>query len=912
MIVRRISFICCFLTLVTVAQAQVQIEAALCDNRINPTGIHTRDIFFSWELASPKNNQIQTAYQLALASTATNLEQQRYDVFNSGKVNSSQSIQVLYKGPRLNAGQQYYWKVRVWSGDQVASEWSAVQTFTTGLFEPADWKQARWIGAEDAPAAARVVPFVHNPMKENDPRIIKNKPAPLLRKTFPASKKIKSAWLFISGLGHYQASLNGQKIGEAFLTPGWTHYDKTVLYNTYDLTSWVKEGTNVLGVVLGNGFYNVSQERYVKGTGSYGSPKMIALLKLQYTDGKEEFVTSDATWKWAPSAISFNNIYGGEDFDATQQQLGWNTIAFNDANWKPAVLTQMPRGILRPEIDDPVKLMDTLEVKESKVLTPTTVVYDFGQNLSGVPLIKVKGKPGQTIKLIPSELLFEDGRVNQADGVTPHFYQYTIGSNEEETWHPQFTYFALRYVQVEGAVANQSSADAPVITGIKLVHNRNSAAANGSFHCSDSLLNRIYRLIDAAVKSNIQSYITDNPQREKLSWQGEQNFMRTSINYMYHMYGMYRSLMQNVKDAQHGNGLVPDIAPEYMQFEGPFVDSPEWGTTGILNLWFLYKFYGDTVSMRNAYPMMRAYAGYLQTKAEGNLLLYGLGDWLDVGKVTPMGFTASAYYFKAIDAMAKMAALLGEKNDAAFYAQLAGAIKKAFNQKFFDSQKKIYATGSQTSMSMPLVLGLVEDQYKKEVLQNLVHNIEQIDSNRLTAGDVGHKFLVRVLFENGYSNVLYNITKREDTPGYAYQLNKGATALVETWHGGASQNQLAMGHIMEWFYEGIAGIRQQESSIAFKNILIQPTVAGDLNEARGRFHSPYGWIETHWKKESASFSIDIKLPVNTSGKTVLPAKPGDRILVNGQVLKNPVIQQNEVHIPLTSGTYQVQVINSGS
>lgn len=891
---------------VVTTRAQVIVDAALCDNRVNPTGIHPREFFFSWELSSSKHSQRQTAYQLIIASTEPGLEKQSY-VYNSGIVKSEQSIQVLYKGPALQAAQTYYWKVRVWDENNAASAWSSTQRFVTGIFEPADWKQARWIGHEDAPAAGRVVPFVHGRMKEDDPRMVKKTAAPLLRKSFNVSKQVRSALLFISGLGHYRASINGVAVGNAFLAPGWTHYDKTVLYNSYDVTNEIAKGTNAIGVMLGNGFYHISQDRYVKGTGSYGTPKMIALLKLQFDDGSYEYIVSDPSWKTKPSPITFNSIYGGEDFDARLLQNGWNKPGFDDAEWKSALLTSLPLGKLLPEIDYPVIIADSFAVKQVKRIDDNTVLYDFGQNISGIPRIKVKGKPGQVVKLTPSELIFKDGKVNQADGVTPHYYQYTIGSNEEETWQPSFTYFAVRYVQVEGAVQPGEGAGKPVVSEIKLMHNRNSTPSNGSFTCSDSLLNRIYQLIDYAIKSNIQSYITDNPQREKLSWQGEQNFMRTAINYNYNMYNMYRSLIQNMKDAQHGNGLIPDIAPEYMQFDGPFVDSPEWGTTGILDLWFLYKFYGDTMMIRKAYPMMKAYAQYLQSKAENNLLLYGLGDWLDVGKVTPKGITATVYYFKAIEALGLMAGIIGEKNDAAQYRQSAAAIKQAFNQKWFDDERKIYATGSQTAMAMPLSLGLVEDQYKQQVLNNLIRQIQQIDSNRLTAGDVGHKFLVKALYENDHPEVLYNITKRADAPGYAFQLNMGATALIETWDGKASQNQLAMGHILEWFHEGIAGIRQGEHSVAFKNIVIQPQPTGDIHAASGSFHSPYGWIRSDWELKNGMFSIHVEIPVNTKARLVLPVQKNAKLLLNGKPVKPVSYQNNAPVINLPPGIHHVTV-----
>lgn len=892
---------------ITATQAQVKVDAALCDNRINPTGIHTREFFFSWELSSQKNSQRQTAYQLVIASSPSSLEKQQYDIYNSGTVKTEQSIQVQYKGPALQPAQTYYWKVRVWDEKNIASPWSNTQQFVTGIFEPTDWQQARWIGYENAPAAARVVPFVHNRLKDGDPRMVKKAVSPLLRKSFEVSKNVRSALLFISGLGHYQASINGVAIGNAFLAPGWTHYDKTVLYNSYDVTKNIAQGANAIGVILGNGFYHISQERYVKGTGTYGTPKMIALLQLQFEDGSYEYIVSDSTWKTKPSPITFNSIYGGEDFDARLSQKAWNTPGYNDADWKPVLLTAMPQGKLLPEIDYPVIIADSFTVKSVKKIDDNTLLYDFGQNISGIPKIKIKGKPGQVVKLTPTELIFKDGKVNQADGVSPHYYLYTIGSSDEETWQPSFTYFAVRYVQVEGAAQPGDGGDKPVLSEIKLMHNRNSTPSNGSFACSDSLFNRIYKLIDNAVKSNIQSYITDNPQREKLSWQGEQNFMRTAINYNYNMYNTYRSLVQNMKDAQHGNGLIPDIAPEYMQFDGAFVDSPEWGTTGILDMWFLYKFYGDTMMMRKAYPMMKAYAKYLQSKAENHLLLYGLGDWLDVGKVTPKGITATAYYFKAVEALSSMAGIIGEKADALFYKKLAASIKQAFNQKWFDEWRKIYAIGSQTAMAMPLATGIVEEKYKQAVLNNLITQIQNADSNRLTAGDVGHKFLVKALYENDHPEVLYNITKRDDAPGYAWQLNLGATALIETWDGKASQNQLAMGHILEWFHEGIAGIRQSKHSTAFKNIVIQPQVVGDIHAASGSFHAPYGWIRSSWELKDETFSIHIEIPVNTSATVILPALKGATLLQNGKPVKSVTYKNNKAIISVLPGSHRITV-----
>ncbi|GAB3246454.1 glycoside hydrolase family 78 protein [Larkinella harenae] len=883
--------------------AQIRVTRALCDNKTNPLGIDPRSLFFSWEMESPEQNVSQSAYQLVVASTKEKLNAGTFDIFDSGVVKRSQSIQVRYTGKALQPAQTYAWKVRVWDSGQKTSEWSRPQQFTTGIFSREDWKNARWIGLEATSDSMRVVPFVHMRMKPDDRRLLKNAVSPLLRKTFTTTKNIRQALFFVSGLGHYEASINGQRIGQAFLAPGWTNYDKTVLYNTFDVTRQLRAGSNAIGVVLGNGFYHISQERYVKGTGAFGNPTLIALLKITYTDGRTETIVSDPSWKAAPSPITFNTIYGGEDYDARQEQPGWNTPGFDDKAWKNALVVSGPRGSLKPEIDEPVLLLDSLTVKKETVVG-NGVVYDFGQNVSGIPRIKVRGKAGQTLKITPAELLHPDGRVNQADGVAPHYYVYTLKGNGEETWQPRFSYFAVRYVQIE---SSDGSEPLPELTEIKVLHNRNSSPSNGHFACSNALFNRIEGFIDWAIKSNLQSYITDNPQREKLSWQGEQNFMRTAINYRYNVYNLYRSLVQNMQDAQHESGLVPDIAPEYIQFEGPFVDSPEWGSTAILDMWFLHQNYGDTAIIRKAYPMMTRYAEYLNRKATDHILAYGLGDWLDMGRVTPMGLTATAYYYHAIQALSQLAALIGQQQDAQRYRSLAQDIKTAFNRKFFNAETGLYATGSQTAMAMPVSMGLVEEKYRADVINKLATNIQRVDSNRLTAGDVGHLFLVKALYQNGHPATLFAMTNRDDVPGYGYLLKKGATALVETWDGKASQNQLAMGHILEWFQEGIAGIAQEDHSVAFKAIRIQPQPVGDLTWAEGSFHSPYGWIKTHWEKNSRSFVLQVEVPVNTRATVYLPAEASSRIYKNGKIVENARFEANSALLEIGSGKYEFKV-----
>ncbi len=397
-----------------VVNSQITVVSALCENKINPSGVNPEDIVFSWEMQSGERDVTQTAYQLVISSSEELLNAGKFDVYNTEVVKSRQNIQVEYNGKDLQPARVFYWKVRVWDNKKNPSGWSGVQNFTTGIFSERDWENAKWIAYEDFPDSLRVVPdFDKKKMNADNSKIIVNALSPLLRKEFNVTKEISRALLFICGLGHYEASINGSVIGDEFLSPGWTYYDKTVLYNTYDITNQITKGSNTLGVILGNGFYNVSPERFNYINVAFGKPKMITLLKILYADGSEESIITDNSWKTSRSPITFNNIYGGEDYDARLEQDRWNTPSFVDQNWKQAVEVKSPLGKLLPETDYPVQILDSFEVKNISYTDTGICVYDFGQDVSGIARIKVQGKAGQSIRLIPGELLDDNGNVDQ-------------------------------------------------------------------------------------------------------------------------------------------------------------------------------------------------------------------------------------------------------------------------------------------------------------------------------------------------------------------------------------------------------------------------------------------------------------------------------------------------------------------
>lgn len=700
---------------------------------------------------------------------------------------------------------------------------------------------------------------------------------PLFRKSFGIKKAVTSATVFISGLGQFEMSINGKKAGDHFLDPGWTQFSKKAQYVTFDVTKQLRRGENVIGVSLGNGFYYIPGERYRKLTGAYGYPKMIAKIRVQYKDGSEQTIVSDNSWSTAPSPVFFSSIYGGEDYDASKEKSGWDQKGYNDAGWKRAVVTTGPPKLVAQSAA-PVKVMQVFNPVSKKELSKGVWVYDLGQNFSGIPSIKVSGKKGDTVRLRPAELINADGSANQKATGAPHYYTYVLKGTGIEEWQPRFTYYGFRYVQVEGATPHAGNTGLPVIKKLKGLHIRNSADEIGSFSCSNALFNKTNDLIRWAIRSNMVSVFTDCPHREKLGWLEETHLMGASVQYNYDIAALIKKVVHDMIDAQTPEGLIPDIAPEYVHFDGGFRDSPEWGSAGVIFPWYAFQWYGDTAILRDAYPMMKKYVHYLKGKAKGHILYFGLGDWFDLGpnrpgvsQLTPEGVTSTATYYYDLTILSKIARVLGYKSEVPFFEDWAQTVKMAFNKKFFNTITKQYATGSQAANAMALYMGLVEPRDRNAVVQNLVKDI-RAHNNALTGGDVGYRYVLRALEDAGYSDVIYDMNNRSDVPGYGYQLAHGATALTESWAAlpSVSNNHFMLGHLMEWFYSGLCGIRQAEGSVGFKAIEIRPHPVGSITHARAQYHSVYGLIEAGWKKEGRQFTVTVSIPPNTTATVYFP------------------------------------------
>lgn len=748
-----------------------------------------------------------------------------------------------------------------------------------------------------------------------------SRPLPIFRHSFTVNGRVAGATLYISGLGQFEAHINGRNVTDAVLTPAWSDYRKRIYYDTYDVTALLQSGENVIGVMLGNGMYNVEKTpgRYTKFQGSFGKPKLIAELHLRLADGHEQTIGTGSEWKTSPGPITFSSTYGGEDYDARLEQPGWDAPGFHDQSWSRAAVVEGPGGKLVPEDIPPVKAFDRYEPIKETHPRPGVFVYDLGQNFAGWPEIEVSGLQGSSVKLIAGELLDANGLVTQRSANAypdkQNSFTYVLRGEGVERWHPRFSYYGFRYVQVEA-----SGNPFPEVHHIDGRFLHDAVNIDGRFTSSSDLLNRIHTLIDRAMLSNMFSVLTDCPHREKLGWLEQTHLAGSSLMYNYDLSALYAKMADDMQDAQLANGLVPDIAPEFTVFENGFRDSPEWGAAVILSPWTAYQFYGDIRLLRNHYDSMARYLVYLGSRAQGHLLLYGLGDWYDIGpgapgvsQLTSPGLTATAIYYQSLTTMARIATLLRHPEDAAKYTSEAGEVKAAFNARFFHPETNQYDKGSQTANAMPLVVGLVPEDRRDAVLANMVADIRS-HNNHVTAGDIGFHYVVRSLTDGGRSDVLYDMLSRSDKPSYGYQLAYGATTLTEAWDANpeSSQNHFMLGHAEEWFYRGLAGIDFDLTRDRDSRIRIHPAIVGTVQSATATFQSKLGKIASDWSRSGDTLHMNVTIPAGGSATVLFPTGYNKSITVNDHPLRNAtglrVIQaQNASGCVVTGGTYHFEL-----
>lgn len=695
---------------------------------------------------------------------------------------------------------------------------------------------------------------------------------PVLARDFTTTGRVAKARLYVTGLGVHEATINGEPVSEDFLEPANTQHRERVPYATYDVTEQLRRGENTWGLELGNGIWNVfntpdDPNRYMKAAAGHGAPRAVGQLEITYRDGRRAVVATDESWDSALGEVTFSNWYGGEDHDARRSLGGWNLPGADRSDWRDAVVMSEPHGgtALVARESPPIRHVDTLQSVAVTEPEPGVHVFDLGVNFAGWQQLTTSGPAGTKIVMRPGEKLYADGTVDQRSAGGDIRDTFTLAGSGQETFRPKFVYHGFRYLQVEGLAAAPT---AETVQGMVL---RASNEDVGSFATSDAMMGDIHRIVDRSVQSNMYSVFTDCPHREKLGWLDQTNLVFDTVAYGYDVQAHYRKVLQDVVDAQQGDGMVPTTAPEDALFAGAFRHDANWGATLAVSSWQIYHWYGDDSAMRQHWPDMVEYHDYLARKAPDGVLGGGLGDWITpADPATPPALTQTWAFHRITTHMAWIAKALGDDAAAATYLKEAERIAEAFHREFFDADTGLYGNGDQASQALALEENLVPTELRAAVLDRFVQLIRAADDH-IEVGEIGLHAAVELLSRERLDDVLYDWVQRTDGVSYGAMLERGATSLPESWgSANASQNHYMLGAIDAWFTAGVAGISQAEGSVGWEDVVIEPALVGDVASASAEYESVRGRISSSWTRDDAGTRLTVKIPGNTRAVVRVP------------------------------------------
>ncbi|GAA4615147.1 family 78 glycoside hydrolase catalytic domain [Actinoallomurus liliacearum] len=771
------------------------------------------------------------------------------------------------------------WSSSAYTSDDVSAK---PITLTVDLKSAKTFDQVLLFPRTDVPAAGDKVPFApvdysvstgddaNGPFTtqqtvtgQEPPRSPVPEAMPIFAKDFTLPSGIRSARLYVAGEGVYEAALNGRQVGDAVLEPGNTDVTDQVPYATYDVTKLLRGGDNAISMKLGNGTANVisTVDRYRKFALTQSDPELIAQLEVTLADGSVRRIVSGTDWQTTLGGTTFSNWYGGEDFDARREPTGWERPGAERQDWNQAIAVPSPGGQLTGRLQDPVRVQETLQ--GTKVGSGDGYqVYDLGRNIAGWPELTIKAPAGTTVRMYPSESL-TNGRANQSTSNVgaPIWDEYTTRTGGTETWHPHFSYHALRYVELRGVPDGATVS----VRGLAL-HADNASA--GSFSSSNDVINGIHTLIRRAIENNMQSILTDCPSREKLGWLEQDHLVFGSLAANYDLSAQLRKVVRDMAEAQTDTGLIPSTVPDYTVLAGAYRDDPNWGGAFVVVPWDLYQTYGDADTMATYYSAMQKYASYLEARAVNGLTDYSLGDWYTPDKTFPKFVSGTYGYWRVLDTMSKIAGALGRTDDAAAYRAKADAGAKALADKYYDANAGTFAGGGQGAEALALDMGAVPSDQRQRLLDHLVSSITAAGYH-LQLGEISLPSVFRVLPDD----VIYKVATQTTSPSLGYQVVHGNTTLGESWDGGSGQSQdhFMLGSIDSWFTSNLAGIRQAPGSTGFRKLLIAPSVVGDLTHAEGSYRTPYGEARSEWtKSDDGGIRLKVTVPPGTSAEVHVP------------------------------------------
>ena len=844
------------------SQSKLVVTDLTCEYQNNPLGLDVTTPRFSWKLTNPQRDVIQTSYELKVATDP----QAQKAIWQSTKTASDRSVLVPYGGIALKPKQRYYWQVRVTDNKGNTSPWSEIRFFETGMFQPADWT-TQWI--EPVIAGDEV-----------------GKPAPMLRRNFNLKKIVKAARLYITAHGLYEAHVNGQRVGNQYLTPGWTSYNKRLQYQVYDVTALVRNGTNATGVILGDGWYrghlawNDNKNIYGKNLG------LLYQLDVTYGDGSKETIASDAQWKSSTGPIRRSGIYYGEAYDAREEKTGWTQPEYKDTDWGTVKVVEGGKDNLIAAYGPPVLKHETFKpVKIFKTPKGETVV-DFGQNLVGWVTLKVKGKAGDKVTIRHAEVLdkehnfyTENLRAAEAELV------YTLKGTGEEVYEPRFSFYGFRYVKVEGYPGSLTT------ESLKATALYSDMKPSGTFTSSNPLLNQLQHNIQWGQKGNFVDVPTDCPQRdERLGWTGDAQVFSRTAAYNMSVATFFTKWMKDVAADQREDGAIPFVIPNVLGKND--AASTGWADVGLIIPWNVYMAYGDQKILENQYASMAAWVGYMEKNSKNDLWNTGFhfGDWLfyrpfddNDGRsaVTDKYLIAQCFWANSTQIMIDAANVLGKMEDAQRYTQLLKRIKDAFVKEYMAPSGRL-VSGTQTAYVLALNFDMLPEALRAQAADKLASNVKDY-GNHLTTGFLGTPYLCHVLTRFGYTDVAYDLLMQESYPSWLYPVKMGATTIWERWDGMKpdstfqtpgmnSFNHYAYGAIGDWMYRTVAGVR--EAAPGYHKITLAPQPGGKLTQTTAELQTPYGLVQSSWKIEGGTISYDVTVPPNTTAEVILP-KAGD-------------------------------------
>ncbi|NOY58539.1 MAG: family 78 glycoside hydrolase catalytic domain [Calditrichaeota bacterium] len=882
----------------------IVVKELRCEYAINPIAVDVQQPRFSWILESPLRGQKQTAFQVLVSGNKEKLKKENGDLWDSGKVVSDQTVNIRYAGAPLKSNQACYWKVRVWDKDGTPSKYSKPVAFSMALLRQNDWK-AHWIGLAPVSDPNSAKGYYSSPSQQPPGKdsVHVDSRSTLLRKELAINKRVKNARVYVSGLGLYELHVNGEKVGDKVLTPAKTNYHEQVLYDTYDITKLLQKGTNAVGIMIGNGWFNPTKKWWDWHMQWFGAKRAILQLHLAFEDGTSQIFASDGTWKASAGAVVKSCIYDGEVYDANLEKPGWDQPGYDDSDWENASIANAPAGKMISQMMEPVKINATIKPVAMTKPKAGVVVYDMGQNFAGWAKISVRGDKGTKVVLQYAENLGDNGLIDpMTNNRAKATDVYILKGDGVENYEPHFTFHGFRYVQLSAIPA------LPQIVNLQGCVVHSACETVGHFETGNAVINKIHKATLWSQRSNMLGYPSDCPQRdERLGWMGDAHVTAEEAMHNFHTPLFYRNWLSGIRSNQDKTGDISIISPR------PYMDpgTIAWSSAYILIPWYYYLHYGDVEILATHFDSMKRYFEFLQSTAKNYILPHDkYGDWVSVAPGWQGGKPESAatgYYFYDALLLSKAAQVLGKTDEAQHFAALADEIRKAYNRRFFYPEKNQYENGSQMSNAFPLFLGIVPRDHEAAVLQSLVDNIVKENKGHLTTGILGTKYMMQALAKYNRNDIAFLLATQTDYPGW-FDMVKNRTTLSEHWDQGGSNNHVMFGSVDAWFYRTLAGINVDETQPGYKKIVVKPFVNPALSPVKASLKTVRGEIKSAWTYENGVYKLNVTIPVNATADVYILAKNAEQVTEN----KGPAASSPGVRFLRRDGNYAVFAVGSGT